>query len=355
MTVVANRRPLSRRRKALFALFVSSFSLVASLVIAEIVVRQKGFVPWIIPQPFLSMEPPGDYLVPDATVGYLLKPGTITIALPGPFSFKMNHLSSGLRITHPANFKPEEPSKEIWIFGCSLTHGWSLNDEETYPWLLQEKFRNYEVVNFGVEAYSTIQSFLQFQQALEKRQKPVVAVLAYGSIHDSRNTLNRSWMKMRVPASPRYVPGSISLPYMKWRPHGQPELLHKPLEYHGVPFLKYSALANLIDDTYNHSLEKTYHSHEISKTLIEDFARLCKSNGVEFVVAGMLSDPATTEMLEYLNGKGIMTVDVAVDLNLPENTNLPYDDHPSALANQQYARRLRGFLCGKSLAGPCGG
>ena len=45
----------------------------------------------------------------------------------------------------------------------------------------------------------------------------------------------------------------------------------------------------------------------------------------------------------------IMTVDISVDLGIKENTNLPYDGHPSAIANQQYARKLDLFLCNKSL------
>ncbi|HVS80572.1 MAG TPA: hypothetical protein VHE60_02430 [Pyrinomonadaceae bacterium] len=264
----------------------------------------------------------------------------------------MTHLSYGLRITHPLSTYPGKPKKEIWIFGCSLTHGWSLNDEQTYPWLVQEKLPGYEVVNFGVEAYSTVQSLLQLRQALEKGQKPALVILAYGSMHDARNTLSRTWMKIRIPAYSGYVPGSISLPYMRWSPDKQPELLYKPLDYHGVPLLHYSAFANFLDDTYNDSLEKTYHSHEVSRVLIEDFANLCKANGIEFVVAGILSDPATTDMLKYFSAKGIMTVDISVDLGIKENTTLPYDGHPSAIANKEYARKLESFLCGKVINEP---
>src|SRR3989442_4574849 len=31
----------------------------------------------------------------------------------------------------------------------------------SYPWLLQEKFPNYDVVNFGVMGYGTVQSLIQ--------------------------------------------------------------------------------------------------------------------------------------------------------------------------------------------------
>lgn len=345
-TAIYESRPLSRRKKFLFSLIICSFFITAFLSLAEVILRKEGFKPWIIPQPYVSLEPAGKYFLPDPKLGYLPRPGESKITLPGPYSFTTTHLSNGLRITHPLNTYAAKPKKEIWIFGCSFTHGWSLNDQQTYPWLLQEKLPGYEVVNFGVEGYSTVQSLLQFQQTLEKGQRPALVILAYASMHDWRNTLTRAWMKIRAPAR-GYVPGSISLPYMRWSRDKQPELLYMPLDYHGVPLLRYSALANLLDDTYNDSLENTYHSLEISRVLIEDFASLCNANGTEFVVAGIMPDAVTTEMLEYLSRKGIMTVDISVDLGTWENTNLPYDSHPGARANQQYEQKLKSFLCSK--------
>ena len=160
-------------------------------------------------------------------------------------------------------------------------------------------------------------------------------------------------MKLKAPI--RYPdwwrPGSISLPYVKWAP-GKPEILYKPLDYRGVPLLHYSAFANYLDDTYNRSVEASYHSHEVSKTLIEEIASVSGSHRVNFVVAGLLNDPATVEMLDHLNRKGITTVDISVDLRIRENNNLPYDEHPSAIANQQYAQKLNTFLCGKIITDP---
>jgi len=73
--------------------------------------------------------------------------------------------------------------------------------------------------------------------------------------------------------------------------------------------------------------------------------RRCKANGSAFVVAGIYSNPATAEMLEYFSRKGTMTVDISVDLSMKGNTNLPYEPHPSAIANEQYEYKLESFLC----------
>lgn len=221
-----------------------------------------------------------------------------------------------------------------------------MNDEVTYPWLLQEKFPDYEVVNFGVDGYGTAQSLLQFREALANGNRPALVIVSYGSFHDERNTLTRAWIKTRLTHGAGDAYGRVSLPYSRLSKDNRPEILYQPLEYHLTTLLRYSALANFLDDTYNQNLEKSYDSLKVTQTLIDEFSNLCKANGIEFVLAGILSSPGTTAMLEHCNKEGIKTVDISVDLSRSENTNRPYDGHPSAIANKEYARRLEVFLSG---------
>jgi hypothetical protein len=111
-------------------------------------------------------------------------------------------------------------------------------------------------------------------------------------------------------------------------------------------------LANFLDETYDRTLESAYHSHEVSKAIIEEFFRLCKANGVVFVVAGIFDSPETAEMLGYCRSKGILAVDISVDMTIKENTYLPYDGHPSAIADRQFAQKLNSFLCSKVINEP---
>src|SRR5258707_9117056 len=91
-------------------------------------------------------------------------------------------------------------------------------------------------------------------------------------------------------------------------------------------------------------MEESYYSHEVSKGVLEKFWNLCKSTGFELVLAGINRDLLTAEMLESFSKKGAMTVDISVDASLKENTSLPYDGHPSAIANKQFAQKLAAFL-----------
>ncbi len=308
----------------------------------------KGLHPWIVqPTDFVKVEPPGSYQTTHPTLGYITKGGEYTITLPGPYSFKTTYLANGLRITHPLNTYSEKRKKELWIFGCSYTQGWTLNDEETYPWLLREKLRDYEVVNFGVIGYGTTGSLIQLREALARGARPALVILSYASFHDIRNTLPRTWMKIRLTAGPGPTWGRVMLPYARLSRDNTPEILYQPFEYRPELLLRYSALANFLDDTYNQYLEKTYHSLGVTQALIEEFSSLCKANGIEFVLAGIFFDQPTQAMLEHFKEKGIETVDISVDLSRKENTNLPYDIHPSAIANKEYARKLEVFLSRK--------
>ncbi len=347
-TTIAKPLSLSRRKKILFVLAFNTLLVLLCLFGAELALRWKGLRPWTFPPPDFISETPGTYYRNDPTLGYLSKPGEFRFTQPGAYTFKMTHLGNGLRITHPLETYSGKEKKEIWIFGCSFTQGWTLDDEETYPWLLQENFPDYEIVNFGVAGYGTVQSLLQFREALEKGKKPALVIGTYASFHDMRNALTRAWIKTLMTFSGL----GVTRPYMRLARDNQVQLFYAPLKYHEVPLARYSALANYLDDTYNRSLESSYHSHEVSKAIIEEFYRLCKANGIDFVVAGIYSDATTNEMLEYCNSKGMMTVDISVDLSIKKNTNLPYDSHPSAIADQQYAEKLESFLCAKIINEP---
>ena len=287
------------------------------------------------------MDRPGNYFTKHPSRGYAHGPGEFNITVPQPYSFKVTHLETGLRITRPLNEIAPPNKKEIWVFGCSFTHGWRLNDEETYPWLLQRDLSDYEVVNFGVDGYSTVQSLIQFQESLKDRNKPAIVVVAYGVFHDQRNALTRAWKKALLTNSRL---GRMNFPYAILGPNREFVLLNDPLEYPGLTLLRYSALANYLDNQYNASIEESYYSHDVSKGVLDKFWNLCKSNGIEFVLAGINRDPLTAEMLESFSKKGAMTVDISVDASLKENTSLPYDGHPSAIANKQFAQKLAAFL-----------
>jgi hypothetical protein len=265
-------------------------------------------------------------------------PGAFFVRLGESYVFRITNGADGLRITHPPGAQPGRP--ELWIFGCSYTQGWGLSDEETYSWLIQRDMPGIEVVNFGTGAYGTVQSMLQLREALENRPAPRIAVLAYSSMHDERNTAMRRWLKGLAPYN-RLV---TALPYARLDREGKLRLAMRRLEYREFPLMRYSALVHFLEMKHNDFQVAFSRSREVSRALILEMNRECGERGVEFAVAGIGSDPDTRRMLDFCRRQGIRTADISVGLSQAGYTLLPFDRHPSAVANQEYARKLRDFL-----------
>ena len=325
-------------------------SILLGLSGVELILRWQGYRPWQVAPVAVTVEPGGRFFTRQPTLGYTHLPGEFQVTLLDGYQFTVTHTADTLRITHPLDTYGVGPAKdEIWIFGCSFTHGWTLNDEETYPWLLQAQFPEVEVVNFGVSGYGTLQSFLQFQEALTSRPKPRLVILAYASFHDQRNTLLRLRSKEIVPWNKL---GPIVQPYATLDGNGALAYTMAEMTYREWPLMRYSALANLVETTYDYKVEDTfYHSHQVTQAIIREFHQLAQTHGIELVVVGLLADRLTADTLAFSQAEGIPAADISVDLSIPANRNWPHDPHPSPAANRQYAQKLGVFLVGQFLPG----
>jgi hypothetical protein len=315
---------------------------ILTLAAAELLARLTGFHPWAKGDFKIHVTPGGCLFTPHRTRGYAQLPGAFVVTLPDGYAFTVTHLPNGLRITHPLATYAETQSKpEIWIMGCSFTHGWSLNDQDTYPWLLQARLPQYEVVNYGVEGYGTLHALLQLWEALTTQHPPRVVVYAYASLHDERNTFLRNRRKTIAPWNRL---GPLLQPYVWLDRHGHLRAAMATVEYTEFPLMRYSAFVHFLEMTYNR-LEKTWsHSHRVSQLLLLEMVELANQYRAEFILATVAEDARTREMLAFAQAHGLKGVDISVDSSRPEYTNGPHDSHPSPLANAHYAERLETFL-----------
>jgi hypothetical protein len=229
----------------------------------------------------------------------------------------------------------------LWIFGCSLTYGWAINDQDTFAWLLQEKFPQYEVDNFGVSGYGTVHAYQQITEALKTRAKPKIIIIAYGSFHDTRNVCSRHYRKAIIPHADL---GNLKFLWARFDREGRLVYSQEQAGYTEVPFMRYSAFIHRLEESYNRRERETLKHHEVSRAVMADVIRLCREQGITILVAGLQADDITSQMLACAKEQGAYVVDIAVDLKIKENTNLPHDGHPSPKANREYAARLAAFL-----------
>jgi hypothetical protein len=331
---------LSSQRRRIFIVITLLLMTLVVLGAGEIVARLCGIKPYAVPRMEVLVEPGGRFYTLKSSGGYGQLPGAFDVTLPSGWKFHVTHDTNGLRVTRAASPPSDRPQKAgLWIMGCSLTHGWSLNDPETFPWLVQQAMPEFDVLNGGVEGYSTLQSRLLFQELLETRGKPAVVVLAYGTFHDFRNTLVRERRKAVV-AYNRL--GPLQQPYARFKRGGELEYFMSPVEYTEFPLMRASALVHFAEQQYNRWEISRAHSDIVSLELMRRWAVFCRDEGIAFVVAGISSDSGP--MLEALEKMGLRTVNISVRLLEPGNTNLPHDNHPSAKANQEYARKLVAYL-----------
>jgi hypothetical protein len=333
---------LSSRKKILFYPVYFIVVLIFSVAVCEILARVTGHSPWIVNPIQIKIEPGGRFYATHPTLGYAHLPGQFRVTLNDSYVFKVTNTDRSQRITHPLNTYPSPQGKrEIWIFGDSITYGWSVNDEETFPWLLQSEMPNYEVVNLGAMGYGTLHSLIQLREELQHRNPPRLVILNYASWHDVRNTFIRGRRKMLAIASSL---GPVNQPYARIARDGKLEIAQDDLQYREFPLMRYSAFSNMLEETYDKYEERYVDSHQITKAIIAEFAKLSRDRGVEVVLAALTSDPTTSDMLDYAQKQGMRTVSMYVDLTVKENNNLPFDSHPSAVAHRQYAQLLKAYL-----------
>ncbi len=77
----------------------------------------------------------------------------------------------GLRIGKNSPSK-QKNKKNIFLFGDSFTYGVGIKFEKTYAGLIEEKFKDYNVYNFGVGSYSPSVHLFKLKEVLDKQIFP---------------------------------------------------------------------------------------------------------------------------------------------------------------------------------------
>jgi hypothetical protein len=305
---------------------------------AEFALRIRGVRPWEKLEIKQKIEPKGQLFDRDAQLGFVASPGSFKVTVDGGYAFRVTHSKDRRRLTHrPGPSGAGAPKPELWIFGGSFVHGWFVNDEETFPWLLQERLPDYEVVNFGLGAYGAVQSLMQFKEALKGKSRPKAVILAYLCAQDDWSTYSRNRMKLTASVHRGDPPVA---PYARLDRDGSLRYAAAKMEFAEFPLMRRSALMHWLERKYDALESRWGRSHETSKAVIREFALLCRESGIQFILAGLSSDLQTRELLEDFRRRGERTVDISVDMEATENSHLPADNHPSFTAHKRYAAGL---------------
>lgn len=303
----------------------------------EVFFRLKNYIPYQNSPPNVTVLPSGGFYDKDSLLGYKHKPGKFEIKLKKNFFFSINHNHLGLRITQSKKDTLMLP--EIWMMGCSFTHGWSVNDQETFPWIIQSKLKKYKIVNWGTSGYGTVHFYLQLKKALEEGYKPEIVVLNHANFHFDRNVF--SYFRRRMVSSSNHL-GDLNQPFGIIGSDGKLVINQSKVIYDPWPLAKKSALIFYLQKKIEDLRDQSRNDKQVTTLLLKKIVKLCKQKNIRLLITNIWEDKTFIEEFSYTHQ--VPFVDIAVDLNKKEFTNRPFDSHPSAMAHQEYAKKLLDFI-----------
>jgi hypothetical protein len=162
--------------------------------------------------------------------------------------------------------------------GCSFTFGLGVDDDSTWPWLLQERLTEYEVVNSAINGYGTDQALMAAERVVRQSTGPVrLVVLGFGDFQIERNRTTQAVIYYPYPlGKPLYIPDGDGIQARGlvrfWYPGSLLE--------HSVLFMAVTnRVANLVNRVPSHD-----GAREVTARLITDFSRRFAERGARLVV-----------------------------------------------------------------------
>ena len=329
-------------------LVLLSAATLLSLAACELVLRYVFdveplgyFVPNVTKRP--ETKP---FFVRDAEAGYTLNPGRFVLTFGDHTGCTViaSHNEKGRRITKMV--PKRNAGRHIWIFGCSFTYGWSLNDYETYPWLIQSRFPDHDVQNFGVAGYGTLNSLRRYEEAITSEVEPDIVVLAYSPfMHGMRDTASRAFRLWTQGFSEIF--GQRGRPFARLGPDAELQFGFLDTEYRSIPLSSRLSTLALVERSYNEIHDRSLRNQAVAERLVLEFGKkVLKRNG-RFIIASIHGGE---ERLRVFRDAGLETVAMAVP-KAARFKNLPCDGHPNAHANRLYAKTLGEYLRATQPAG----
>lgn len=269
------------------------------------------------------------YIRPHSLYGLAGRPGTHTITmghLQDRKDFTMTLGADGFRITRPPA-QPQAEKPELWIFGCSITFGFAVDDDEALPWLLQSRFPDISVRSFAFPSWGTNHAVLALMEAL-KTGTPAAAIFTYNPFHSERDVASPNRLKYLA---------QIDL-QSNGTTHLRAGLLENgELYFDYVPLV--AAQLEHLDKVDAKILRiDPYYAGEVTRRLYAKARDLLAEEGASLLVvlqSGDEDDPVYGSFGQI----GIRTANLGVPWTA-ENCSLPFDMHPNAVAHAKYADAL---------------
>ena len=231
--------------------------------------------------------------------------------------------------------------QRILFLGGSFTQGFAVNDNETFVFNLQEKFKNFNLENYGVGGYGTYQNLILLRKLISKNKDIKMVIYGYVEHHDVRNIAQDSWLKMLFEYSKR---GAVELPYVSINQDQLEE--HKSVKYKKLPLSESSALIHFIEKRlmYFFSYERYNNRKIIRNKVIEEMNNITSKNNINFINLFLhTSDSNKRKMINYFNQEGIQYADCNIK-KIKSDMVVKGEGHPNSKTHFNWSQCLESFL-----------
>jgi hypothetical protein len=302
-----------------------------ALALSEVLLRLSGKKPW------------SDYTIDtneprvfeyDDVLGWRNKQGHYTMPgySPGADPTEMTILENGSRITGE---QEKDQQKKFVILGGSFTLGWAISDTDTYPWKLQEKYPEFNVMNFGCNGYGTYQSLLVLENEFSNGSPPAIVLYSFMGHHEERNVAPPEWMAALSKLSNRRQ--KVALPYCTIDLAGQ-LVRHPPESYPVWPFRQSLALVPLVQKVSQLPTSRSRHRQKVAVTerLLLEMQEWTELHGSDFAVALLeASDAERAHYSDFLHRNEIKVIDCIHPM--PPEMHVEGEGHPNGNMNTVWA------------------
>jgi len=288
----------------------------------------------------VSTVAPAPFLVPDERLGYISTPGRhrVSTAVGGKtLSFIITVPRAGERATSYADVSRPH---DMYVFGDSYILGWGNNDEHSMPWLLQQRFGDYRVVNLAQIGYGITQAMLQYRQLRDSLRPGDLLILPYADFYLVRDYGAPSWMRTLSQGAERRLGASdmTQARYPVTRPGSDGEAR---VEYLNISCARNGDYCDKPDPDRATLVDAT-------KSIIRVFAAE-KPRLVLAFLQGSDDDP----VISYARDLGLPIADIRLDRASPEWDDFGvFDGHPGPRAQFNYFAKLSRMLVAQHIVKP---
>ncbi len=324
-------------RKKIFTLL---FWILLVFPLGEIAARLLGYtgLKWVH---YEIKTSPTNCITGDSLLGFRLNPGKFNVTINGGLKYVATHLNSKNRYCDTDT----NSSHTIGFFGCSFTYGMGVEDSATFVAQIARKLPETHVLNYSVPGYGTVQT-LQLLQQLEGQNKlPDTIVVCFSNLHFKRNGLTPGYRRDLVLGyakadhrTPEYM-RSAAFPYFSGK-----QIKTEKWEdlYSNWPGREYSALVNYLQSLRDRKQEQEIDTYQLTR---EAFDAILKITQEKHLLVLMLDEGEGSDRLSsYLSANRIQIIHGKWDINNPEETNAPFDDHLNPAAHKRIADLLIPYL-----------